>query len=355
MASRLQFKMKNTKQWLRFSLLNLLVLTSFIVIFNYAMDPLWSFNHKNSLQAHQEGFNERQQKVNLIHFSKSFNYDALILGSSRVTIHNTHLIQSAKTFNLAINGMQPYEFNNYIEYAKQKNQKEFKYIILGLDFTSIDYSAHHHNIQPYIDTSNALLYRYKALLSYDTLKISLKNFRNTAFGKYKKRFKTYNQDYIAFAYSKNPQDVKSAIEESAQKLKNNNINYKRGEYLSVLTQLKKNNPNTHFIVFTTPLPSAHINTLLESSHNREICTQWLFDIIAIFGSVHHFFYLNHVTQNYPETFVDEGHYISDVGNCIDAKIFSQPCIKTYNKNFGILINQNNISKINTMTGLSNAL
>lgn len=173
-------------QWLRFSLLTLLILTLLIVAFNYIMDPLWSFNHKNSLQAHQEGFNERQQKVNLIHFSKSFNYDALILGSSRVTIHNTHLIQSAKTFNLAINGMQPYEFNDYIEYAKQKNQKEFKYIILGLDFTSIDYSAQHHNIQPYIHTSNTFLYRYKVLLSYDTLKISLKNFRNTAFGKYKK-------------------------------------------------------------------------------------------------------------------------------------------------------------------------
>jgi hypothetical protein len=319
------------------------------------MDPLWCYNHQNSLQAHQEGFNERQQKINLIHFSKSFNYDSLILGSSRVSVHNPHLINSTKAFNLAINGMQPYEFNDYIEYAKIKNGKEFKYIILGLDFTSIDYSAKRHEIDPFIQTTDSWLYRYKALLSYDTLAISLKNFRNTALGKYKKRFKTYNQEHIAFAYRKNPKDVKKDIDESAIALRKKRMVYKRVEYNDVLNELKKNNPHTQFIIFTTPLPSVRIQALLSSSHNREIYTLWLMDIVNIFGSAYHFFYLNDVTQNYPSTFVDEGHYTSEIADCIDAKIYDKSCANDNYKDFGLFLSPDNIQKINLLNGSRHAL
>lgn len=347
--------LKKNKIWLRLSLFILVSLTASIGFFNYLMDPLWCFNHNFFLQAHQEGFNERQQKINLIHFSSHFNYDALLLGSSRVTIHNSPLIKSAKTFNLAINGMQPYEFNDYIEYAKKKNQKDFQYIILGLDFSSLGNSAQPYKIDSFVQTANIPLYRYKTLFSYDTLSISFKNFRNTAFGKYKKRFKTYDQNHIAFAYQKNPEMVKNVIKESVLRLKNSKINYQRSEYLQILNQLQKNNPRTQFIIFTTPLPSPLITEMLRSSHNRQIYTIWLRDIVNTFGSVYHFFYLNEVTENYTSTFVDEGHYISEVGNCIDAKIFNQPCINTGYKNFGIVINQNNVSKINSMSGLSDVI
>lgn len=343
------------KQWIVFNFLFLIFLVISIFSFNYWIDPLWCFEHKNSLQAHQEGFNERQQKINLIHFNPDFNYDALILGSSRVTIHNSHLIKSVKTFNLAINGMQPYEFNDYIEYAKRKNQKDFKYIILGLDFSSLGNSAQPSKIDSYIKITNIPLYRYKTLLSYDTLNISLKNFRNTAFGKYKKRFKTYDQNYIAYAYQKDPESVKNSIQNSLLNLKNPDINYQRSEYLQILNQLKKNNPHTQFIIFTTPLPEPLMTKMLLSSHNRQVYTLWLLDLVNTFGSAYHFFYLNNVTKNYTSTFVDEGHYTSEVGNCIDEKLFNHTCKDDKYNDFGIIINQYNISKIISVSGLSNVI
>ena len=58
-----------------------------VVYFNYYIDPLWNFNHKNEWNDFQDGFDERQQKTNYI-LSHPFQYDSLMIGTSRVTYMN---------------------------------------------------------------------------------------------------------------------------------------------------------------------------------------------------------------------------------------------------------------------------
>lgn len=39
-----------------------------IIVLNYVTDPLWLFDHSNQYNDIQQGFNERQQKVNHLTF-----------------------------------------------------------------------------------------------------------------------------------------------------------------------------------------------------------------------------------------------------------------------------------------------
>lgn len=332
------------KKWVHFNLFVLSIIIGIIGTFNYIMDPLWCFAHKNVLQSNREGFEERQQKINLIHF-QPFQYDGIILGSSRVTVHNATTVKATRLFNMAADGMQPYEFNDYIEYAKQKNGHSFNYIILGLDFLAIEQHRQEYYIEPYIRNTNSLLYRYKTLFSFDSLEISIKNLKNTFFGRAKKRFKTYNQDHIAFALPKDNQLVENKISTYLTSLHNKTIRYDRTNYLKTLQELKKNNPDAIFIVFTTPLPEPVLTSLFENKANQETYKQWINDISTLYGSFYNFCYVNSITQNYQTHFVDEGHYISDVGNCINLKIMGNECSAPEYKDFGLLINNDPLKNI----------
>lgn len=330
---------KAVKKWLRTNILIFLLLIGSIGSLNFFMDPLWCFKHKNFLQSHREGFEERQQKINLIYF-QLFDYDGIMLGSSRVTVHNTETIQVAHIFNMAADGMRTYEFNEYIEYAKQANHRPFKYIILGLDFLSIEQSPQQYDIDPYIRNSESFMYRYKALFSYDSLKITVKNIKNTFFDRSKKRFKIYNQNHVAIAVPKDEQLVNEKISSYLLSVKNKKLHYDRKNYLQTLQQLKSNNQNTKFIVFTTPLPAPILQHLLQSKENQKVYTMWLQDIQTVFGPFYHFSYVNPIGENYQNYFVDEGHYISDVGNCINSKIMGQSCNDPIFDDFGVLVKKN---------------
>ena len=343
---------KIKKRWILINISMTLIILSTITLFNYWIDPLWCFEHKNFLQTHQEGFNDRQQKINVMNFSHSFDYNTLLISSSRVSIHNANAIKNEKAFNIAMNGMTQDEFNDYIEYAKKiNNNKQFKYIIIGLDFTSIDKDSEHPPFKEYIQIAEAPLYRYKTLLTYDILNRSIVNIKNALTDRYKKRFKTYDANHIGFAYPTNPDKVESIVQEALDKNKKRVINYQSAKYCQILERLKANNPDTKFLVFTTPLPGPLVNALLTSEHNKEMYRLWIHDLVKTFGSINHYFYLNAVTKNYTSTFVDEGHYTTEIGNCIDDQLFDRQCSDAYSNDFGIVINQKNVSSVNIVPGL----
>lgn len=332
-----------TKKWVQTTLF--LAFSSLISIggFNYFIDPLWCFEHKNFLQSHREGFNERQQKINLIHFG-NLNFQGVILGSSRVTVHNSQALLPLKIFNLAADGMTPYEFQDYVEFAKTKNGSKIDTIFLGLDLLTIGPKINETDCNTYIKASYAPLYRYKSLITYDSTTVSIKNLRNTLFNRYKKRFKTYDQNHIALTHPIKPDKVNEKVNTYLTLIQNDTLKYDRNNYMKALKSLIKNNPSVKFIVFTTPLPDPVLKVLLNKKSNRDIYYQWLNDITTIFGNIHHFCYSNPVSKNYPTTFVDQGHYTSEIGNCINTKIKGERCGGTLFNDFGIVLDKNNISQ-----------
>lgn len=332
------------KQWIQNSFVLLSVIITGVVSLNFWIDPLWCFNHHNSLQSHQESFNERQQKINLMYFGNSFNYDGLFLGSSRITIHNPSSISLGKTFNMALDAMRPYEFNEYVEYAKKLNHKDFEYIIIGLDFLYIGQNPNQFHINTYLQNTTSFAYRYKTLISYDTLDRSIKNIKNSTFERHKEKFKTYDINHIAHAYSKEPHLLETDIHNYLQATPTKEIIYDRDNYLQAIRDLKKNNPHTRFIVFTTPLPAPILKMLMSSEKNQQTLKLWLNDMHQEFGPFLHFLYSNPITQNYPNYFVDKEHYTSEVADCINYKILNISCKNPAFDHFGIQIS-NKIDKI----------
>lgn len=331
------------KKWVYLFITILFVILTLIGIFNYIIDPLWTFSHKNRLQSHQEGFDERQQKLNLIYFN-NFNYDGVLLGSSRVTLHDVNTFKDKNIFNLAVDGMRPYEYNSFIEYAKKRNKKDFEYIILGLDFIAINDFVKNYSIKSKINITEGSFYRYKTLFSYDNTLKSIRNIKNIK--KYKKRFKTYNQNYVASSFVANGKVVEEKVFNYIKNTKDKEIEYKREEYINTLKEIIKNNPNSKIIIFSTPLPSPLIKSIFKNEKNRISYINWMKDLVSISAYFYSFFDVDNVSNDYKNTFMDSGHYYPFIGNCINQKIFDLECssLPQYSDNFGFLIKEENVDE-----------
>lgn len=310
----------NYKSWFISTLFLILFPLFLLGAFNWYIDPLWCFGHSHQYNRIQMPFDERQQKTNYVTFH-DFEYDALLLGSSRVTYINQHDFKGLKVYNYGVSNMLLEEYYDYVEYAKKKNGRDFDYIIIGLDF----WATNRNKTLPspieepyfYINRASSFGYRYKMLFSYDTYQLALKNFRASRDGK-----------EVNFAYDRN--NVKTLLPVTPEERENKIANtvttyreklYKDYEYMPVkemLLKLKKANPHTRFIVFTTP-ESLPLMQLIEKEGLTPYYERWLRDCVEVFGEVYHFMYPNSVTSNL-DNYYDASHFYPYVGTMIAHRL-----------------------------------
>jgi len=329
------------KKFPKITILSTLFVLLIVGLFNYTIDPLWNFTHKNKFNQYQMGIDERQGKTNVINF-RNFNYNALMIGTSRVTYINQNDLKDYKAFNYAVAKMRPCEYNDYTQYAKEKNKKEFNIIFLGIDMTSAEYikSDEYKTQKEYREISESFLYRYKTLFSIDTLRYSFKNFKNVVFEKYKKRIQTYDRDIIVHSYPKSAEFVNSDI---APYLSDATLMYDE-DYKQRLLDLKKNNPNTKFYIFTTPITSIRLLKRLSNDKNLDFYTRWLKETVEVFGEVYNFTTLNKVTKNYTKTFTGVSHFYPYVGTHIVNKVFNYEDDDKFYKDFGQKLTEHNFDE-----------
>lgn len=334
----------NYRKWVVQTLV--LFLSPLILIggFNYFIDPLWMFEHSNPYNDFQVGFNERQQKTNFITFN-DFDYDTLILGTSRTTYLNQDDFVGYKAYNYAVNAMRVEEYNDYIEYAKKRNGKDFDYIVLELFYRSFDTSISKTQEAPsyYINQANRPFYRISSLLGLDTLTYSIKN----ALASTKQEFidiRMYDRNNVAF--------TDQVSEEEALQIKNNfveNFNYKTpyqsnydDKYQQTLKEIKENNPNTKFIIFTNPPQSYFLKAHLRDEEGLADYERWLRDMVSVFGTVFNFTYLNTVTNNV-NYYYDSQHFYPEIGTWIIHRIIEYPNSEIPN-DFGVKVNKDNLEE-----------
>lgn len=287
------------------------------------------------------GWNERQAKTNVINF-QDFDYNALMLGTSRVTYINRHDLKEYKAFNYAVAKMQPSEYNDYTEYAKQRTGKDFDIIFLGIDFSSAEVSINteYTTFNEYKNTSESFLYRYKTLFSLDTIKYSFKNFSNYAFDKYKKRVQTYDREMIVSSYPKSEKFINDDI---AAYISDATHTYDE-TYKQELIDFKKNNPNTKFYVFTTPLTAPRLKSIMSNQKNIEFYKRWLEETIDVFGEIDNFMTLNNVTKNYTKTYTGVSHFYPFVGTHIVNKVFGYDDNDAFYDDFGVKLTKDNFDE-----------
>ena len=325
------------KKWTLYNLTLIITTLGLVAVFNWFIDPMWTFNQSNFLTIYQNDFDERQQKINRMYFN-DFKYDALMLGSSKVTYMNQNHLPQYKAFNAAVNDMRPNEFIPMINFAKKMNKSDFKEIIIGLDFERMMPNPKTQVIASYEKNTLSPLYRYKLLFSIDTFQYSLQNINNITGSDYKRRSKVYTNDFVVSSYKKSPEFIESKIKEYN---KPSTLQY--NENLgTIFAALKKENPNTKFTVFITPLPSPLIETMFSSKENVKLYKQYIKELVDTFGEIHTFLYLNDVNDNYLNTYTDSGHFYPYVGDYIIKSIHSE--VNSPNQ-FGVYINKDNYQQI----------
>ncbi|MGI5921811.1 MAG: hypothetical protein ACOX6I_08765 [Syntrophomonadaceae bacterium] len=335
--------MNRYKRWLVFTFIIMFLPLAGIGAFNFFIDPLWTFAHAHEYNDIQIPFDERQQKTNHLTFVPK-HYDTLILGSSRTTYMKQTDLVGHKAYNYSVSGMLMEEYKGYAEYARQKNGRDFDYIVIGLDFfvtnKNLKLENEYHPPSFYINRANEFAYRYKLLLSLDVLDYSWKNFQASradlpvTFDYNRSNIKTLNRVPAAYRDERIQGNI-------ARYRADVYGDYEYREVKKILGELKQNHPHTQFIVFTTPV-SRPMLTLLVEENLLPYYQRWLRDSVEVFGQVYNFMYPNSVTENL-DNFFDGTHVYPEVETLIAHKIIGYEDGKTP-ADFGMLLTRDNVDQ-----------
>ena len=333
------------KKWAKIYLSIVLSVISLFALFNYTIDPLWTFCHSNRYNNAQPGFNERQLKTNRAYFCGLEQYDALLLGSSRVTYINQHDFKTMNAFNYAGVSMYPVEYKGWIDQAKKIKGAGFETIIIGADFWGSNagsFAQQQMNNTPppshYLDITESFFYRYKMLFTMDTLDRSIESIEHSS----NLGTTDYTRDNVKQTIKVSAQRKQNAVNTQASLYQNRF--YGRGyryntEIKKYLETLKKENPNTRFIVFTTPIAADLFKILIESG-NLPDYKRWMTQLVDTFGEVYDFMGVNSIT-GYPDNYADLHHFYPYIGTLIADRLSGTPN-ESLPDDFGIRVTKENL-------------
>ena len=330
------------KKWLIKLILTSVLLLSPILIgvmgYNYYIDPLWNFNHQNEYNDYQVGFDERQQKTNYI-TARPFDYDSLLLGTSRVTYMDQSQFQKNKVYNYSLSEMFIDEYSVYTDYAKKQKKGSFDKIYMELYFESFKIGS-----SPYKEPSEILdntlnpLYRFTSLFSYNTFERSRDN-KKYSTDNYYEGFRSYNRENIASTIYKNP-NIKGNFGEFKERFEKSKSkeDYPYDEnYKEKLQNLVNENPETDFIVFTDPMPASKLKTMLSDPLYWDLYERWIREMVDVFGVVYSFQTVNAYTTDEKYWF-DSYHYYPNFGDKMIANLEG----REQDDSFRIIITEENL-------------
>lgn len=337
--------MKDTySKWILTTLLTALILPCIIAGINYFMDPLWCFSISHRFNQKQDDFNERQQKTNRVTF-RPFDYQGIIIGTSTATTLSQKSFRGARIYNYAINALDLADYRHYVAYARKRNDRDFTYLIVGIDFISSAKRSSYHTMDPenIFRETNYPLYRLKTLISIDTMMLSRRNFMNYLYG----RRIHYDRENIKYTGTISPefqeQNMKHLLahfEKSEQEYSFKKFTYNEG-YRRLLEELRDDNAGSDIRPFTTPVVLEFMRLMVKNGLLDEYL-RWIRDIVNVYGVCYHFMYPNAVTENYRDYFNDPNHYYPVVSDMMVDFMFNgkPPALG----NFGMRIDRNNLEE-----------
>lgn len=328
------------KKWIKRFLLFVIVTICFIGLFNFIIDPLWTFSHTNKFNLKQDGFDERQQKTNYLYNRGLENYDGILLGSSRATFINQKDFTNMNIYNYSSSALLPNEYKGYIDFAKKIKGKDLKYIIIGSDFFGTnELKKKASNPESYIRNTESIFYKYKMLLSIHTFKKSINVIKNSILGN--KEY--YDRNNIKYHTKVSEEErirrFNKNIKQHISELSGDNYKY-NNEYINILKEIKEDNPNTKFIVFTSAITADLLVSIIKNAEREKEYERWLKELISVFGEIEHFMTLNTVTKNL-QNYIDDDHAYPDIVKLIANKLSNTQNSDIPN-DFGILLTKDNI-------------
>ncbi|QKF78376.1 hypothetical protein [Arcobacter defluvii] len=157
----------NSKKWLKYLILNIIVFFSLIVFFNYIIDP---FQHYRKASIYTFDYSGNQKYLNP-GLAKNYEYNSIIIGTSMTenfSLEKTKYILN-NPIKLSIAGGKAFEFKELLDISF--NTHKIETVLFGLDIYSF-LNDRQSNKLPYYLYDNNIFNDYKYLLSLDTLKRS---------------------------------------------------------------------------------------------------------------------------------------------------------------------------------------
>ena len=335
------------RKWVRLFLGIVLGVISLFALFNYTIDPLWTFCHSNRYNNAQPGFDERQLKTNRAYFCGLEPYDALMLGSSRVTYINQHDFKTMNVFNYAAVSMYPAEYRGWIKEAEKIKGSPFKTIIIGVDFAGSNYgpfAQQQISSTPkpshYVSITKSFMYRYKMLFTMDTLSQSITSIEHSrALGTIDYTRDNVKQT-IRISNARKQQAVNQQIALYTQWVYGEQYRY-NAKLKEELEMMVRENPDSRFIIFTTPI-SRDLFALLVKQGSYPDYKRWLAMLVDVFGEVYDFMGVNSVTNN-PANYADLHHFYPPIGRLIADRLTGVKSSE-FPEDFGVLVTEKTLQK-----------
>lgn len=311
------------KAWAIKLVLMLVSLIAGIGGFNYWMDPMWMYGGAHKFNDVQDTINERQQKTNRIKF-QPFSPDTVLIGSSRSTYIDQHEFKDMDVYNYSVANMSVKEYESYIAFAKENSSREIKTVIIGLDFfkSSLDQSKAPLSIYPYANTLDEPWVRWKNIISYDLTRYSFYNLKASI--KDEPAFvRTYDRNNVANTIRLSEKEAAEELQKKVEKFKSTfygNYQY-NPNYKKIMQNVKDQNPDTEFIVFTTPISEPLFQALIDSGAYPHY-EKWLRELVEVYGEVYNFMDINTVTKD-TSNYFDGHHFYPEVGTLIAHRLSMQ--------------------------------
>ncbi|GAA0336747.1 hypothetical protein GCM10008967_28850 [Bacillus carboniphilus] len=311
--------------------------------FIFFIDPMWTYEHAHPYNDVQTVIDEREQKTSEIYF-RDFDYDTLLVGSSRSTYVDPHELKGMHAYNFSVANVSIQEYRSMIDFAKNQREDEFERIILGLDFfkSSKKESSAPRNLDGYVERVTEPLYRYKNLLSYDVFEYAKKNFR-ASYRNMIKEPRVYNRFNVARAEVIDEEKTAQATEEKIQRFRDvfygKNYEYYE-EYSNVMKVVRDANPDSDFIIYTTPISTPLFKAMVEEGQLDDY-ERWLTELVDVFGGVYNFMYPNSVTDDLSNYF-DGHHFYPEVGTLIARRVSGDET--DVPEDFGVYVTKENLEE-----------
>ena len=114
------------------------------------------------------------------------------------------------------------------------------------------------------------------------------------------------------------------------------------EYIDILKEIKNNNLNSKFIIYTSAVTSDLLVSIIKNGKRWEDYKRWLHELVEVFGEVNHFMTINSITNNL-ENYYDDNHAYPWVLKLLANKL-SNVDNKNIPEDFGVLLTKDNIDE-----------
>ena len=337
-------KRRQYRKWALCFTLVLAVPMAAVMLLNYAVDPMWCFNHETPFAVWREEVNYRQQKINLLRF-RECEIDTIILGNSKMMIYDPNRI-CTNGFNLAMPGCHFQEHKFLID-AFYETQKHYpKNIIIGLDFPSADLKKENPSKSAFssLDTFS-WLYRFKILINVkmmkNSIKVVLKNQKYIPkFGdiKYRSGYMEATAFYPSITDMKDKSLICHSYHDALVRIYNNyEYNIKWKEYLTRFIQPPVSATVTPFLV---PSSTLLLSIIAEIPGRLDDYERMVREAVEVFGGVWNFMYVNSVNSNHIY-WREPTHYLAQVSEWVIDRIYGRGNPPS---DFGVYVTAENIDE-----------